>query len=117
MKKRLVVSGISILAAVLALSGQTPKAGSGAPQANAKTTISSADAEYALLDEYCMTCHQGKGAPAGLELDKLDTAHVEKDAEKWEKVVRMLRSGMMPKAGKPRPDAKHLRSHDRVDGE
>jgi hypothetical protein len=30
---------------------------------------------------------------------------VEKDADKWEKVVRKLRAGMMPPAGMPRPAA------------
>ncbi len=113
MKKRLVVSGISILAAVLALSGQTPRAGSGAAQANAKTTISSADAEYALLDEYCMTCHQGTGAPAGMELDKLDTADVEKNAEKWEKVVRKAARGHDAARGQAPAGCRDVRSHDR----
>ena len=98
MKQRLVLGGAALLAAVLALSGQTPKG-------TAKTAVASADAEYALLDEYCFTCHQGAGAPAGLELDKLDLTHVEKNAETWEKVVRKVRAGMMPPAGKPRPDA------------
>ena len=41
-----------------------------------------------------------------MQIDKLDTANVEKNAEKWEKVVRKLRAGMMPPAGNPRPDAK-----------
>jgi mono/diheme cytochrome c family protein len=101
MKKRLVVGCTAALAVVLALSGQTPNV----KQTAAKTAIPSADAEYALLDEYCMTCHQGKGAPAGLELDKLDVKDVEKNAETWEKVVRKVRAGMMPPAGNPRPDA------------
>jgi hypothetical protein len=70
------------------------------------TAIASAAMEKNYVTAYCVTCHSGPYAKAGLELDKLDTAHVEKDAEKWEKVVRMLRSGMMPKAGMPRPDAK-----------
>ena len=39
-----------------------------------------------------------------MHLDKLDPAHVEKDAENWEKVVRKLRAGMMPPAGEARPD-------------
>ncbi len=98
MKQRLVLGGAALLAAVLALSGQTPKG-------TAKTAVASADAEHALLDEYCFTCHQGAGAPAGLELDKLDLTHVEKNADTWEKVVRKVRAGMMPPAGNPRPDA------------
>ena len=72
----------------------------------AVSTIASAAMEQNYFQAYCVTCHSGPYAKAGLELDKLDTAHVEKDAEKWEKVVRMLRSGMMPPAGMPRPDAK-----------
>jgi mono/diheme cytochrome c family protein len=69
-------------------------------------TITTAAMEKNYIAAYCVTCHSGPNAKAGLELDKLDTAHVEKDAEKWEKAVRMLRSGMMPKAGMPRPDQK-----------
>ena len=49
-----------------------------------------------------MTCHSGPDAPMGMEIDKLDTANVEKNAEKWEKVVRKLRAGMMPPAGNAR---------------
>src|SRR5580704_12179438 len=89
MKQRLVLGGAALLAAVLALSGQTPKG-------TAKTAVASPDAEHALLDEYCFTCHQGAGAPAGLELDKLDLTHIEKNADTWEKVVRKVRAGMMP---------------------
>ena len=42
----------------------------------------------------------------GMQIDKLDTANVEKNAEKWEKVVRKLRAGMMPPSGMRRPDHK-----------
>ena len=80
-------------------------------------TVSSPQMEHGYFEAYCFTCHSGPNAKAGLELDKLDTAHIEKDAEKWERVVRMLRSGMMPKAGMPRPGSEDLRSRDGVDGE
>jgi mono/diheme cytochrome c family protein len=70
------------------------------------STITSAQMERSYFEAYCFTCHSGANAKAGLEIDELDTSHVEKDAEKWERVVRMLRSGMMPKAGMPRPDQK-----------
>jgi hypothetical protein len=36
-------------------------------------------------------------------LDALDPAHIEKNPERWEAVVRKLRAGMMPPAGIPRP--------------
>jgi hypothetical protein len=37
-------------------------------------------------------------------IDKLDPAHIGKDAQTWEKIVRKLRAGMMPPSGNPRPD-------------
>ena len=41
----------------------------------------------------------------GLTLDTLDPSNVGSDLEAWETVVRKLRAGMMPPAGRPRPDA------------
>jgi len=60
-------------------------------------------AQRAVLDQYCVTCHNQKLKTAGLQLDKLDLAHVGDQAEAWEKVVRKLRAGMMPPSGLPRP--------------
>jgi Protein of unknown function (DUF1592)/Protein of unknown function (DUF1588)/Protein of unknown function (DUF1585)/Protein of unknown function (DUF1587)/Protein of unknown function (DUF1595)/Planctomycete cytochrome C len=58
----------------------------------------------ALLDQYCVTCHNPRANVAGLALDQLDPTHVERNVETWEKVVRKLRAGMMPPQGSPRPD-------------
>ena len=58
----------------------------------------------ALLDQYCVTCHNEKLKTGGLELDKLDYDQVGVHAETWEKVVRKVRAGMMPPAGARRPD-------------
>jgi hypothetical protein len=99
MMKTLVVTSTAVLAAVLALSGQTKQG------TTAKNAIATPVAERAVLTEYCETCHQGASAPMGFQIDKLDLEHVDKDAEKWEKVVRKVRAGMMPPAGNPRPDA------------
>jgi hypothetical protein len=60
--------------------------------------------QRALLNQYCVTCHNQKLKTANLMLDKLDPARVGPDAEAWEKVVRKLRAGMMPPQGMPRPD-------------
>ena len=60
--------------------------------------------DRALLNQYCVGCHNEKLKTAGLMLDKLDLAHPGQDPEAWEKVVRKLRAGMMPPAGMPRPD-------------
>src|SRR5207244_5608239 len=58
----------------------------------------------AVLNTYCITCHNERAKTGGLALDKLDVQHVGEDAETWEKVVRKLRSGMMPPSGARRPD-------------
>jgi hypothetical protein len=59
----------------------------------------------AILDQYCVTCHNQKLKTAGLLLDRMDPSHVASEREAWEKVVRKLRAGMMPPAGLPRPPA------------
>ena len=58
----------------------------------------------ALLDQYCVTCHNQKLKTAGLMLDQADLARVRDHAELWEKVIRKLRAGMMPPLGLPRPE-------------
>jgi hypothetical protein len=58
----------------------------------------------AVLDRYCVTCHNRRLKTAGLTLDTMDLADVGTGADVWEKVVRKLRAGAMPPAGRPRPD-------------
>jgi len=58
----------------------------------------------AVLDTYCTTCHNQRTKTAGLALDTLDVAKVRDNSEVWEKVVRKVRTGAMPPAGRPRPD-------------
>ena len=64
----------------------------------------SAGPERALLDRYCVTCHNDALRTAGLALDTLDLDRIGDHADVWEKVVGKLRAGMMPPAGRPRPD-------------
>jgi hypothetical protein len=58
----------------------------------------------ALLNQYCVTCHNQRLKTAGLLLDTMDPQQVGKDAAAWEKVVRKVRTGMMPPVGARRPD-------------
>ena len=64
---------------------------------------SSASPHRALLDRYCVTCHNERLLTAGLALDTTDLASVDTGAHVWEKVIRKLRSGAMPPPGRPRP--------------
>jgi hypothetical protein len=67
--------------------------------------VSTADVpSRAIVDRYCVGCHNAKLMTANLALDKLDLAHLGEHAEIGEKVVRKLRAGMMPPTGMPRPD-------------
>ena len=58
----------------------------------------------ALLDRYCVTCHNMRLKTGDLDLASLDVANVGSGAETWEKVVRKVGSGLMPPAGMPRPE-------------
>jgi mono/diheme cytochrome c family protein len=58
----------------------------------------------ALFDRYCIDCHNGIDYAGSLSLDDKDFAAVGHDAETWERVVRKLKTGMMPPAGEPRPE-------------
>jgi hypothetical protein len=53
---------------------------------------------------YCVTCHNARLQTGGLALDAVDLSNPSAHAEVLEKVVRRLRTGMMPPAGSPRPD-------------
>ena len=57
----------------------------------------------ALLERYCVGCHDDAERTANLSLEHSDLAAVAHDAELWEKVIRKLRAGMMPPPGNARP--------------
>jgi mono/diheme cytochrome c family protein len=65
-----------------------------------------ASAQYrALLDQYCVTCHNDRLRTAGITLEAASIADPAKSQELLEKVARKLRSRTMPPADSPRPDA------------
>src|SRR5262245_12679546 len=60
--------------------------------------------ERALLDRYCVTCHNETLRTGGLALDAADVANPGVRPELWERVMFRIRAGMMPPLGRPRPD-------------
>ena len=82
----------------------------GVPLRQAAAQQSSAAPHRALVNQYCVTCHNEKLKTGDLMLDKLDLEHVGAQAETWEKVVRKVRAGLMPPAGTPRPQRAALAS-------
>src|SRR5258707_6481158 len=59
---------------------------------------------HAVVQRYCVGCHNEKMRTGGLALDGLDIAHPDANAEVWEKVARRIRNRTMPPVGMPRPD-------------
>ena len=78
-------------------------------RAQQRPADSAVTAQAAVLNTYCVTCHNDKAQTGGFSLEKADLANLPKDAEKWEKVIRKIRVGMMPPPGAPRPDAPSAR--------
>jgi hypothetical protein len=61
----------------------------------------------AILDRYCVSCHnqRGKiGKDTNVMLDILDPGKVAEGPETWERIVRKLRTRAMPPQGAARPD-------------
>jgi len=63
-----------------------------------------ASSPSAVINQYCAGCHNDKAKTAGLALNTLDANNPGDAPEVWEKVVRKLRTRMMPPPGRPRPD-------------
>jgi hypothetical protein len=65
--------------------------------------------ERALLDRYCVTCHNQKLHTAGLSLESanlpVEAEKIPADSATWQKVLEKVKGGFMPPAGMPRPSA------------
>jgi len=106
MTKRLLAIGcaVTLLFLSAAVRGQTarpatvqpPRRAVPAPAPPPANTQSSAAAQRALLDRYCVGCHSQRAKTAGQEaarkltLDDLDPGRVSEHPAKWELVVRKL---------------------------
>ena len=63
------------------------------------------EAQWAVVQNYCFDCHNRDDLAGGRAFDRLSPDRIGADAETWELAIRKLRSGLMPPAGGPRPDA------------
>jgi mono/diheme cytochrome c family protein len=61
--------------------------------------------QRALVDQYCVACHNDRLKSGGLALSTLNLDAPDQSAEVAEKVIRKLRGGLMPPAGAKRPEA------------
>ncbi len=58
----------------------------------------------ALVQQYCVLCHNDAVLQGGLTLQRFDADHPASNAEIGEKMIRKIRAGMMPPREAPRPD-------------
>ena len=58
----------------------------------------------AVLDRYCVACHNRRTLAGSLALDDIDLEQVGRRAELWEKVLQKLHTRAMPPPGRPRPE-------------
>ena len=102
------LAGIAVVVG-LAGGGFAEAGSSQAPEPAAASDRASEIAGHAaLLERYCVTCHNQRLADRGtvpIELESVDFEDVPAQAEIWEKVIRKVRTGTMPPLGRPRPDA------------
>ena len=63
------------------------------------------DAHRAMINSYCVGCHNTRLKTANLVLEGLSLENIAQNAAVWEKVVRKLNGGQMPPQGVPKPPA------------
>ena len=68
----------------------------------------SPEAQQALVDQYCLWCHDDVEKSGDLSMSELDLTNEGQPTDIVEKMIRKLRAGMMPPLGQPRPDARTL---------
>ena len=101
----LLAGGTVLRAAPPRATGAPPPAGSAPAGQEAAPETPSSSTYRAVLDRYCLTCHNDRTRVADLTLESADLDHVGADAATWEKVLVKLRAQTMPPPPRPRPDA------------
>ncbi len=104
-----IVRVLVLLVGVLATLGRPALVGA-QPTKPAISSPSSSASTRAMLDQFCVRCHNERSRTAGLALDTKDLSTVSADAETWERVLVKLHAQTMPPAGNPRPDAATYRA-------
>src|SRR5471030_1624407 len=120
---------LAVAAAITALFGAGPSARQAAtsssvqtPSAAPKTAMSQPatkpaagtasslpiESQNQLVGQYCASCHSERGKAGGLVLAGFDAAKVVQHPDVAEKMIRKLRTGMMPPPGARRPNAETL---------
>lgn len=104
MKTALMTLGLLLSAAVL---GQVSGAGAQRPAPAAAAAVLP---ERLFADRHCAACHNDRARAGGFSFSEIDFEHPEKNAEQAEKVILKVSTGLMPPAGRDRPDRAEARA-------
>lgn len=89
----------------------SPAAGAGGARNEAQALAEYEKAVSPILKDRCYDCHGDGAKKGGLAFDELTTKeHVLQNPELWLKVLRNVRSHVMPPPNKPAPTAEELRT-------
>ena len=62
------------------------------------------------VSRYCAGCHNDKLKAGGFSFAQVDLAHPSRNADKFEKIIVKLQTGMMPPSGLPRPKSEVVKA-------
>jgi hypothetical protein len=84
--------------------GDGTPSSSGVAQAAEHSLPAYADHAAPFMKKYCIECHQGPDAEAGIAFDKYsDTASILKDRKQWERIMQIIDGRIMPPDDSPQP--------------
>jgi hypothetical protein len=69
------------------------------------STLMPVDGRNAFTKQYCQGCHNDSLKSGGMTLTGFDLGHPEQNAELAEKIIKKVRTGLMPPANARKPDA------------
>jgi hypothetical protein len=100
------LSGLLLLASAetFSVGPETLQRSTTLSQSRAPAQQSATASQQAVLNKYCMGCHNDKLKTADFSLSGVDVANVATHTDLWEKVLRKLEGRQMPPIGRPRPD-------------
>ena len=104
MRHRNWIAATCVIAGVSAFALASPTSARSSQIATAGQASDAVAANQATVQKYCVSCHNEKVKSGGLTLSTMDLTRVTASPEVWEHVIRKVRTGAMPPAGRPRPD-------------
>ena len=96
---RATTMAFAVLVVGLVAAGETAQAAGRQSQ-----TGEGAAGHQAVLDRYCLTCHNDRMQTGSLTLEGVELGSLQDGTEVWEKVLQKLQTRAMPPPGRPRPD-------------